>query len=118
MQVPQVKLRREVLRAFWEAHFTRWIEGNLNQRECCEAQETNFAAHRRNFSQKAKEVIVLETMKPGPTVADVARRYQIAPRVLFRWRADLAIGFLEAELGFAAVSIFSEEVPQREEARS
>lgn len=176
----EVKLRREILRAFWEAHFTQWLAGDLNQREYCEAQglslkqfgnwraefkyehmvaerrvlwtrgaglshglghatshaashatrerralkpkpprppavaatvaqETHFAVHRRNFSQKAKEAIIRETMKPGSTVADVARRYQIAPRVLFRWKADLAIGVPEVEPGFATVSVVNEE---------
>ena len=143
----QAKLRREILRALWQAHFTQWLAGDLNQREYCEANglslrqfgnwraefkyehlvserrvlwkrgegvshglshaashatrektilkpkpprppavaatvaaATNFAMHRRNFSQKAKEAIVLETLKPGTTVTDVARRYQIAPR--------------------------------------
>ena len=32
------KLRGEVLRAFWDAHFTQWLAGELNQREYCEAQ--------------------------------------------------------------------------------
>lgn len=73
------------------------------------AAATNFAMHRRNFSQKAKEAIVLETLKPGTTVTDVARRYQIAPRVLFRWRADMALGTPDVEPGFATVSVSSEE---------
>ena len=34
----RAKLRREVLRAFWQAHFTQWLAGELNQREYCEAQ--------------------------------------------------------------------------------
>ena len=172
----QARLRREILRAFWQAHFTQWLAGDLNQREYCEANglslrqfgnwraefkyehlvserrvlwkrgegvshglshaashatrektilkpkpprppavaatvaaATNFAMHRRNFSQKAKEAIVLETLKPGTTVTDVARRYQIAPRVLFRWRADMALGTPDVEPGFATVSVSSEE---------
>ena len=32
------KLRGEVLRAFWDAHFAAWLDSDLNQREYCEAQ--------------------------------------------------------------------------------
>jgi transposase-like protein len=67
--------------------------------------------HRRTFSRKAKEEIVLETLKPGTTVADVARRYRIAERVLYRWRHDLGVGTPETEPGFASVQIVNNEQP-------
>jgi hypothetical protein len=75
------------------------------------AAETSFAMHRRTFSRKAKEEIVLETLKPGTTVADVARRYRIAERVLYRWRHDLGVGTPETEPGFASVQIVNNEQP-------
>ncbi len=168
------RLRGEVLRAFWRAHFTQWLAGDLNQREYCEAQglklkqfenwraefkyddmvverralwrrgtrvshaashatsqvtkprvpapvapmvpatvaaATNFAVRRRTFSRKAKEEIILETLKPGTTVADVARRYRIAERVLYRWRHELGVGTPETEAGFASVQIIDSEQP-------
>ena len=168
------RMRSEVLRTFWRAHFTTWRASDLNQREYCEAHglslkqfgnwraefkydevvverkalwrrgarvshatshaashvtkpivrapvapmtpatvaaETSFALRRRTFSRKAKEEIVLETLKPGTTVADVARRYGIATRVLFRWRHDLGVGIPESEMAFASVHVVSDEQP-------
>ena len=162
------KLRGEVLRAFWDAHFAAWLDSDLNQREYCEAQGLSlrqfgnwraelkyeehvaarralwrrngrvshmtspklshmttprvkapvapmapvtvaegatFSLRRRLFSQKAKQEIVLETLKPGTTVSDVARRHGIAIRVLFRWRFDLGIGGEGAAPDFASIEI-------------
>ena len=165
-------LRGEVLRAFWQAHFSAWLDSNLNQREYCEAnglklkqfgnwraefkyeelvlerkalwrrserdshmtspklshmtkrkvtapvapmvpatvpEGATFALRRRVFSPKAKQEIVLETLKPGTTVSDVARRHGIAIRVLFRWRFELGIGSESTEPTFASVQVTSNE---------
>ena len=185
----RVRLRGEVLRAFWEAHFSQWREGGLNQREYCEAQglqlkqfenwraefkyeqmvadrrvlwqrgtalshrishatshaashvtrkprimppkpprppvvaatvaqEKDFAVRRRNFSQAAKEAIILETMKPGNTVSSVSRRYHIPPRMLFRWKAEMALGASEARTDFATVSVVAADNASRVEVNS
>lgn len=45
---------------------------------------------RRNFRLSDKKRIVAEAMAPGASVSGVARRYGIAPRVLFRWKQELA----------------------------
>lgn len=45
---------------------------------------------RRNFRLSDKKRIVAEAMTPGASVSGVARRYGIAPRVLFRWKQELA----------------------------
>src|SRR5690606_24203924 len=45
---------------------------------------------RRNFRLPDKKRILAETMAPGASVSGVARRYGIAPRVLFRWKQELA----------------------------
>ncbi len=45
---------------------------------------------RRNFRLPDKKRIVAEAMAPGASVSGVARRYGIAPRVLFRWKQELA----------------------------
>ena len=45
---------------------------------------------RRRFSEADKKRIIEEASRPGASVSGVARQYGIAPRVLFRWKQDLA----------------------------
>ena len=45
--------------------------------------------HRRTFSEADKRRIVDEAGQPGASLSEVARRYGIAARVLFRWRQEL-----------------------------
>ena len=45
--------------------------------------------HRRSFSEADKRRIVEEAGQPGASLSEVARRYGIAARVLFRWRQEL-----------------------------
>ncbi|MEQ9661165.1 MAG: transposase [Parasphingopyxis sp.] len=45
---------------------------------------------RRNFRLSDKKRIVAEAMGPGASVSGVARRYGVAPRVMFRWKQELA----------------------------
>ena len=45
--------------------------------------------HRRSFSEADKRRIVEEAGQPGASLSEVARRYGIAARVLFRWRPAL-----------------------------
>src|SRR5437879_6254798 len=42
--------------------------------------------HRRKFSEADKRQIVAEAARPGSSLSKVARRYEIAARVLFRWK--------------------------------
>ncbi len=44
---------------------------------------------RRNFRRADKRRIVAEASVPGAAVSAVARRYGIAPRLLFRWKQEL-----------------------------
>jgi transposase len=44
---------------------------------------------RRSFSDTDKQRIVDEASQPGMTLSQVARRYGIARRVLFRWKEAL-----------------------------
>lgn len=44
---------------------------------------------RRRFSEADKQQILEEAMRPDARFSDVARRYGIAERVLFRWKQDL-----------------------------
>src|SRR5438105_3754522 len=45
--------------------------------------------HRRSFSESDKRRIVEEAGQPGVSLSEVARRYAIAARVLFRWKQEL-----------------------------
>jgi hypothetical protein len=45
---------------------------------------------RRVFSEADKQQIVNETARPGATLSEVARRYGIAARLLFRWKQELS----------------------------
>jgi Transposase len=45
--------------------------------------------HRRSFSETDKRRIVEEAAQPGVSLSEVARRYGIAARVLFRWKQEL-----------------------------
>lgn len=57
---------------------------------------------RRCFSEAAKRRIAEEASRTGASVSAVARRYGVAPRVLFRWKRELA---KEAEPVFLPVQI-------------
>jgi hypothetical protein len=46
--------------------------------------------HRRRFSEADKRQILDAAAQPGASVAEVARRYGIARRVLRRWKQELA----------------------------
>jgi len=45
--------------------------------------------HRRSFSEADKRRIVEEAGQPGARLSEVARRYGIAARVMFRWKQEL-----------------------------
>jgi hypothetical protein len=127
--------------AFWRAHHGAWIEGELNQREYCEAYgiplkafgnwRAKFKAEpqqparkmlyrrgglshalshglshglshdlgpaipparegrRRKFSEADKRQILEQATLPDACFAEVARRYGIAERVLFRWKHEI-----------------------------
>jgi transposase len=44
------------------------------------------SAHRRRWSAAEKAAIIKETLVPGARVSDVARRCQLDPQQLYRWR--------------------------------
>jgi transposase-like protein len=66
--------------------------------------------HRRTFSEADKRRIVEETGRPGASLSEVARRYGIAARVLFRWKQDLT----QAAPLFVAVEIADATPPTEE----
>jgi Transposase len=63
--------------------------------------------HRRTFSEADKRRIVDETMRPGTTLSEVARRYGIAARLLFRWKQQLTVAapvFIAVEISDVSAS--------------
>lgn len=64
--------------------------------------------HRRSFSEADKRRIVEEAVQPGASLSEVARRYEIAARVLFRWKQELKLG---ATPTFVTVQIADGDVP-------
>jgi hypothetical protein len=61
--------------------------------------------HRRRFNDADKRRILEEAAQPGTSVAQIARRYGIARRVLCRWKQELA------PLVFVAVQITGANAP-------
>jgi transposase-like protein len=47
--------------------------------------------HRRAFSEADKRQIVGDVLRPGASLSEVARRYGIAVRLLFRWKQELTV---------------------------
>jgi hypothetical protein len=72
------------------------------------------AGHRRWFSEADKRRIVAEAIAPGANLSEVARRYGIAGRVVFRWKQELTA---TPEPVFVAVQIINppEAPPSKEE---
>jgi transposase len=51
-------------------------------------------ARRRRWSASEKDRIVVETMEPGATVTEVARRWQVCPQQVWGWRRQARTGDL------------------------
>jgi Transposase len=56
--------------------------------------------HRRRFSDADRCHILAEVARPGASVSEVARRYGVDRRVLFRWRQEQTAGpvFVDVEI--------------------
>src|SRR6516225_4030480 len=55
------------------------------------SQDAGKTVHRRRrWTQEEKKAIVGETEGPGASISGVARKYGIAPRLLFSWRRQLS----------------------------
>ena len=61
-------------------------------------------SNRRRFSDEQKRAVVLETEKPGVSVAQVCRRHGIATSMGFRWRVEFGLTARKA-LQLATVSL-------------
>ena len=62
--------------------------------------------HRRRFSAADKQRILDQAARPDASAAEVARRYGIAPRVLRRWKQELATA-----PAFVTVQVTDVDVP-------
>ena len=64
--------------------------------------------HRRRFNEADKHQILEEAVQAGANLSEVARRYGIAARVLFRWKQELTPS---AAPVFVAVQITDANAP-------
>ena len=75
-------------------------------------------ARRRRWSAAEKARIVAETLEPGVSASDVARRWQVSSQQVFTWRREARAGLLalpaEAAAGSQAgfVPIVAEAAPE------
>ncbi|HEY9790213.1 MAG TPA: transposase [Candidatus Obscuribacterales bacterium] len=54
------------------------------------AVDSKAVHRRRRWTHEEKKAIVAETEGPGASISGVARKYGIAPRLLFSWRRQLS----------------------------
>ena len=64
--------------------------------------------HRRKFTLEDKRRILADVERRGASTSEMARRYGIAARVLFRWKQELA---QSAEAKFVAAEITDANAP-------
>ncbi|MFZ1088294.1 MAG: transposase [Xanthobacteraceae bacterium] len=64
---------------------------------------------RRRWSAEQKRSIVAEAFAAGASVCEVARRFDVVPGQIYRWRHDLR----GAAAGFAEVVVASMNCPER-----
>jgi transposase len=50
---------------------------------------------RRRWSAEQKRVIVAESLAPGAVVTEIARRADICPGQIYRWRREIGSGFAQ-----------------------
>lgn len=68
-------------------------EHGYNQRQGTyspSTQDSKSVHRRRRWTHEEKKAIVAETEGPGASISGVARKYGIAPRLLFSWRRQLS----------------------------
>lgn len=63
---------------------------------------------RRVWTNEQKRALVVAACEPGASVAEIARRADLRPSQLYRWRRDLAG---PVSPGFAAVTVSVEPEP-------
>ena len=68
---------------------------------------------RRRWSSDDKARIVEETLAPGATVSEVARRHDIRPQQLFGWRRGMRIVDPEPRMSFVPALVEAPEKAER-----
>jgi transposase-like protein len=63
---------------------------NGAQARTAQKEEAKAVHRRRRWTHEEKKAIVAETEGPGASISGVARKYGIAPRLLFSWRRQLS----------------------------
>jgi transposase len=58
---------------------------------------------RRRWSAEQKRAIVTESLAPGAVVTEIARRAEICPGQIYRWRQEIGVGHGFAQVLIAAV---------------
>jgi transposase-like protein len=61
--------------------------------------------HRRRFNEADKHPILEEAVQAGANLSEVARRYGIAARVLFRWKQELTPSAAPVFVGYPFTSV-------------
>src|SRR5208283_3446632 len=72
---------------------------------------------RRRWSPDDKARIVEETLAPGATVSEVARRHDIRPQQLFGWRREMRIVDPEPQVSFVPALVEVADPGKAERAR-
>ena len=76
-----------------------------------QAPQVATKRHRRSWSADAKRKIVAESLAPGASMAEVARRHEVNPNLLFTWRRQAAKNAVidhPGTVGFVPVAIAPE----------
>ena len=73
---------------------------------------------RRRWSADDKARIVEETLAPGATVSEVARRHDIRPQQLFGWRREMRIVDPEPAVSFVPALVEAADPEKVDRARS
>jgi transposase len=58
---------------------------------------------RRRWSAEQKRAIVAESLAPGAVVTEIARRAEICPGQIYRWRREIGVSNSFAQVLIAAV---------------
>jgi transposase len=70
---------------------------------------------RRSYSKAFKRRVVAETLEPGASVAEVARRHGLNANMVFMWRGDPRFGPGRDAPAFLPVEVRPAEVPATSE---
>lgn len=87
---------------------SKWARHMSNEVGPPQPDPARTVAGRRSFSEAEKQRIVEEASQPGVTLSQIARRYGLSRRLLFRWKEELKPKLPEsasAALVFAPVQV-------------